>query len=59
MVKLEKYDQALQELKDLRALMPKEAPIPLLMGRIYKKRGCIEEAHYFFTLALDLDSKDS
>jgi hypothetical protein len=39
--------------------MPKESPIPMLIGKIYKKKGNIEKAHYYFTLALDLDSKDS
>jgi len=59
LVKMEKYTPALQELDKLRALMPKEAPIPQLIGKIYKQLGDIEKAHYFFTLALDLDTKDS
>ena len=50
---------ALSELESLRSLMPKEAPIPMLMGKIYKNKKNIEKAHYYFTLALDLDSKDS
>jgi anaphase-promoting complex subunit 3 len=58
-VKLEQYDHALKELETLRKLMPKEAPIPFLMGKIYKKLKLREQAHYHFTLALDLDSKDS
>ena len=59
LVKMERYNNALQELEKLRALMPKEAPIPQLIGRIYKQLGDIDKAHLFFTLALDLDTKDS
>jgi len=57
--KLEKYEQALGELEILRGLMPREAPIPQLIGKIYKQLGVKEKAHYFFTLALDLENKDS
>jgi anaphase-promoting complex subunit 3 len=57
--KLEKYEKALQELEQLRSAMPKEAPIPQLIGKIYKQLGMIEKAHSFFTLALDLENKDS
>ena len=39
--------------------MPREAPIPTLIGKIYKNKNIIEKAHYYFTLALDLESKDS
>ena len=59
LVKLEQYDLALTELEKLRNLVPKEAPIPLLIGKIYKKKGNIQQAHFYFTLALDLDPKDS
>ena len=58
LVKLEQYDMALNELEKLRSLMPREAPIPMLIGKIYKKKNNIEKAHYYFTLALDLESKD-
>jgi len=40
-------------------MMPKEAPIPTLLGKIYKKLGKIDKAHQHFTLALDLESKDA
>jgi hypothetical protein len=40
-------------------MMPKESPIPMLMGKIYKKQGKTDKAHYYFTLALDLESKDT
>ena len=56
---LEKYDDALKELEKLKLIVPKEAPIPILMGKIYKKLNKIEKAHHFFTLALDLEPKDN
>ena len=39
--------------------MPKEAPIPMLMGKVYKKLGKVDKAHHYFTQALDLESKDT
>jgi len=58
LINLEQYEQGLQELEKLRVMMPKESPIPVLMGKVYKKMGKIEQAHSFFTIALDLDTKD-
>jgi hypothetical protein len=40
-------------------IMPKEPQIPMLLGKIYKKLNKIEKAHYYFSLALDLESKDA
>ena len=59
LVQLEKYDDALRELEKLKLMMPKEAPIPILMGKIYKKLNKIEKALHYFTLALDLEPKDN
>ena len=39
--------------------MPREGPIPMLMGYIYKKLGKKDNAHKFFSIALDLESKDT
>ncbi len=39
--------------------MPKEAPIPMLLGKIYKKKGINDKAHFYFNTALDLESKDA
>ena len=39
--------------------MPKEPPIPMLLGKIYKKLGRVDQAHYYFNLAIDLESKDT
>lgn len=38
--------------------MPKEAPIYINIGKIYKKFGNIKEALENFNIALDLDPKD-
>ena len=59
LVKLEKYDEAVQVLESLQKDMPKEPPIPMLLGKIYKKLGKTEVAHTYFSLALDLESKDT
>ena len=59
LVQLEQYESALSELEKLRILMPRESPIPILIGKIYKKTNKIDKAHYYFTLALDLEPKDT
>ena len=38
--------------------LPKEAPVYVSIGKIYKKMGKINEALKFFNGALDLDPKD-
>ena len=38
---------------------PKEAPIPQLMGKIYKIMNRVDEAHRYLSIALELDSKDA
>ena len=59
LVKLERYEDAIKELEKLQNLMPKEPPIPMLLGKIYKKMGKIDKAHFYFSQALDLESKDA
>ena len=56
---LERYDEALKVLLDLMTQVPKEAPIHIVIGKIYKKLGDINRALQFFTKALDLDPKDT
>lgn len=31
----------------------------MLLGKIYKKLGKVDKAHYYFSIALDLQSKDA
>jgi len=40
-------------------MMPKEAPIPMLIGKVYKKLKKVDMALKYFTDALDLENKDS
>ena len=56
---LEKYEDALKVLLELMQQVPKEAPIHIVIGKIYKKLGKIEQAHQHFSKALDLDPKDT
>jgi anaphase-promoting complex subunit 3 len=56
---LERYDEALKVLLDLMTQVPKEAPIHIVIGKIYKKLGDVNKALQFFTKALDLDPKDT
>lgn len=39
---LEKYEDALQVLQNLMATVPKEAPIHIVVGKIYKKLGKVD-----------------
>ncbi len=56
---LEKYEEALKVLLDLMVQVPKEAPIHIVIGKIYKKLGNVDKALQFFSKALDLDPKDT
>ena len=42
---LEKYEDALKVLLELMQQVPKEAPIHIVIGKIYKKLGKVEQAH--------------
>lgn len=59
LVQLSRFEEALAELEKLRLMVPKEAPIPIMMGKVYKKLGMVEKAQFYFNLALDLETKDS
>lgn len=59
LMSLEKYNEALQVLLELMAQVPKEAPIHIVIGKIYKKLGNVDKALQHFTKALDLDPKDT
>ena len=41
---LEKYEEALKVLLDLMITVPKEAPIHIVIGKIYKKLGDVNKA---------------
>jgi anaphase-promoting complex subunit 3 len=54
-----KYDDALIILEQLNESMPKEAPIHILIGKIYKIKKDLGKALFHFNAAIDIDPKDS
>ena len=54
-----KNDEALEILKNLEENMPKEAPIYISIGKIYKSKKDYKKALDYFNKAIDLDPKDS
>ena len=56
---LGRYQDSLHILEELKRLVPKEAPIPVMMGKIYKKQGNKAKALAAFNEALELDPKDT
>src|SRR5690606_22892140 len=59
LVGLKQYDHALKMLIEMNEMMPKEAPIHILIGKIYKYQKNYSKALYHFNLALEIDPKDS
>uniref|UniRef100_A0A6B2KZ77 UDP-N-acetylglucosamine--peptide N-acetylglucosaminyltransferase SPINDLY n=1 Tax=Arcella intermedia TaxID=1963864 RepID=A0A6B2KZ77_9EUKA len=59
LVSLNDLDNALLELTRLKEKAPKEAPIYILMGKIYKKKNEINKAIKCYTTALDFDTKSA
>ena len=59
LVALERYPEALTVLEDLLTQVPKEAPIHIVIGKIYKKLDQKDKALLHFNRALDLDPKDT
>ena len=53
------YDKALNILIQLDEKMPKEAPIHIAIGKIYKVKRDYKKALDHFNKAIDLDPKDS
>ena len=56
---LNKLPESLEVLQELKSLCPKEAPIYVFMGKIYKRLGDKKQALKAFTMALELDQKDT
>lgn len=55
---MQREEEALEILLQLNRMVPKEAPIHINIGKIYKKLGKLDLAMQYFTQALDLDPKD-
>jgi tetratricopeptide (TPR) repeat protein len=56
---LERYEDSLAVLKELELLVPKEAPVQIMIGKINKILGKKDVALRAFNKALDLDQKDT
>lgn len=56
---LERYQDALVVLEKLSHLVPKEAPVFIMIGKIHKKLGRQDLALQAFNTALELDPKDT
>jgi len=48
----------LKILLDLKEKVPRESPIYILIGNIYKAKNDFKSALYHFNQAIDLDNKD-
>ena len=59
LVGLKQFENALKMLEEMNEQMPKEAPIHILIGKIYKFKKIYPKALYHFNIALDIDPKDS
>ena len=55
----DKFQEALEELEELKTVAPREASVFFLMGRIYKKLGLADQAMVNFSVALDLKPASS
>ncbi|GMI92728.1 HOBBIT [Hibiscus trionum] len=54
LMSLEKFDDALEVLEELKEYAPRESSVYALMGKIYKRRNMHEKAMLHFGIALDL-----
>ncbi|XP_010540977.1 PREDICTED: cell division cycle protein 27 homolog B-like isoform X2 [Tarenaya hassleriana] len=54
LVSLERYDEAIEVLEELKGYAPCESSVYALMGRIYKRRNMHDKAMLHFGLALDM-----
>ena len=59
LVQLDRNEEALDVYLSLLLQVPKEAPIHIQIGKIYKRLGNIDLALKYFNKALDLDPKDT
>ena len=59
LMSLGQLDRALSVLEELNVRVPREAPIHILIGKIYKKLGNKDKALNHFNVAMDLDPKEA
>lgn len=53
----ERYQEALEELTELKQIVPKESPVYFLIGKVHTKLGNTHLALMHFSWAMDLDPK--
>ena len=56
---MDRYDEALVELRAVSDRAPREASVHFLMGKVCKKLNRLDDAMMHFTFALDLEPKDN
>ena len=54
---VERYEEALDELNQLKELVPKESPVYFLLGKVHNKLNNTHLALMHFSWAMDLDPK--
>lgn len=54
LISLEKFDEALDVLEELKECAPRESSVYALMGNIYRRRNMHERAMFHYGVALDL-----
>ncbi|GAM19434.1 hypothetical protein SAMD00019534_026090 [Acytostelium subglobosum LB1] len=56
---LEMYGEALQELEEFKEIAPKEISLYILIGKVHKKLGNLDQAMESLTIALDMGPENS
>lgn len=54
LMSLERFDEALEVLEELKEYAPRESSVYALMGKIYKRRSMHQKAMLHYGMALDL-----
>lgn len=57
LIATERYQEALNELNELKALAPRESPVYFLIGKVHNKLNNTHLALMHFSWAMDLDPK--
>jgi len=59
LLSMQRFDAALDELKQLQDMAPDESNVHFMLGRVYKQLGNKSEALRHYTIAMNLDPKVS
>ena len=58
LISLKQYESALRILEELKRRLPKEAPIYVMIGKVYSKLGDKGKALFHFNMGIDLNPKE-